>query len=291
MLAVGAAVLGGSAVQAQTHLRYKFEQGETLKYVLEQKNDIQMNVQGKDIKMVMGQKVYMTWNVVHVDDKGISTIKQTMDRILFSMDLPQGKVDWDSDSKAEPEGEIAKMMVPAMKAMVGAEFQLKMNEQGKITEFQVPEKVTEALKNIPGAGSSMVSPESFKQMATQGNLVLPKEEVAKGKSWHNKTEAKMPFGIMKVDYTFTYAGTADKGGTELQKITISPTVALEPKDDAPFTLKLKSSKGEGSAYFDNEAGCMAEMHMAQVMEMNVVAQGQTIEQTMKTTTTLKRQQR
>src|SRR5262249_53888849 len=144
--------VGVSSAQAQTTLRYKFKEGEKVAYVMEQKMAIQMNVQGNNVKMNMTQTIDTTWHVQSVDKEGKAKMTQSFDRIRFSMDTPMGKVEHDSKDGKVPGGPIGQAVGPMFQAMAGAEFSLMMDAQGKTSDFELPDKLTQALKNAPGAG-------------------------------------------------------------------------------------------------------------------------------------------
>jgi hypothetical protein len=274
--------------QAQTTLRYKFKQGETLNYELQQKMDMKMSVAGKDIAMAMNQNIGMTWKVLEVDASGKARISQKMDRIKMTMEgpAPIGKMEYDSKDSKEPEGPIGKMLGPVFNALAGAEFTVSMDPRGELSDVKLPEKLADTLKNVagqaPGMGD-MFSPDGLKRMINQGGLVLPEKAVTKGDTWTQKIENKMPFGTMKVVNTLTYEGTDQ----DLQRIQLKPAISLDPDPAAPINLKVKGADGKGMAKFDNTAGRLVEMNLVQNMDMAIGAGGQDITQNIRTTTVLK----
>jgi hypothetical protein len=284
-------LLGGTAAQAQTTLRFKFREGEALKYVLDQKMKMEMKVAGKDVDMDMSQVVDLTWKINSVDNNGTAKMVQKFDRVRFSMNGPMGKVEYDSKDGKQPEGLVGQIIGPMLEAMAGAEFPLTMTTDGKVSDVKVPEKFAEALKNLPagGAGGDLFSEDGIKRMINQSGIQLPDKAVEKGKSWENKVEMKMPFGKMKVDNVSTYEGPTTRAGKKLEQIAVKPKLTLEPAEDAPFTAKLKSQDAKGTAYFDNEAGRLVESNLTQTMDMELSAGGQNIGQKIEQTITMKLQ--
>jgi hypothetical protein len=284
--------LGAAPAQAQVTLRYKFKEGDKLNYDMAQKMEMKMNVAGNDITMNMNQDIDMAWRVLKVEPSGKAQIEQKIGRIRMTMDgLPGvGKIEYDSKDGKEPEGPIGKILGPILNALAGAEFTVTMDPRGEISDVKLPDKLAEAMKNLPAGGQGlgdMFSPEGLKRLVNQGGLVLPQEPVSKGKAWDQKVEMKMPFGMMKVVNQMTYEGTEDKGGKTLQRIGVTPKVTIEPDPNAPINIKTKATDAKGTAYFNNTAGRLVEMQMVQNMQMDIGAGGQDITQNIRTTTTLK----
>jgi hypothetical protein len=98
LLGLAAWSLTAAVASAQTTLRYKFKEGDSLKYVLEQKMTMNMNVMGNDIEIKMNQNSDMTWSIGSVDDKGNAKITIKFGRQKMSMDAPMGKIDVDTDN-------------------------------------------------------------------------------------------------------------------------------------------------------------------------------------------------
>jgi hypothetical protein len=235
--------LAAVPAQAQVTLRYKFKEGEELHYDMEQKMDMKMNVGGNNIAMKIHQQLELSWKVTKVDPDGSAQLTQKIESIKMTMDTPMGKVEYDSQSNKEPQGQIGQTVGPIFNALAGSEFTSTMDPRGETSNVKIPEKVLEVIKSklagVPGM-ADMFSPESLKRMINQGGLVIPKEPVTKGQPWTKKMDVKMPFGAMKVTNTMTYEGPANGG---LQKIAISPVVAMEADPNAPIKMSMKNSNG------------------------------------------------
>jgi hypothetical protein len=280
--------LGVVPAQAQVTLRYKFKEGEQLHYDMQQKMDMQMKVGGNEIAMKIHQQMELTWTVTKVEPDGKALLTQRIERIKMNMDTPGGKVEYDSKDNKEPKGPIGEAVAPIFNALAGAEFTSTMDARGETSNVKIPEKLLEVIKSklggLPGM-ADMFSPESLKRMVNQGGLVLPKEPVTKGQTWTQKMDVKMPFGTMKVTNTMTYEGPAGSG--DLQKVGIAPSVVMEADPTAPIKMSMKGSNGKGTALFDNAAGRLAEVNIAQDMQMAISAGDQDIAQNIRTNTTLK----
>lgn len=292
LLAVLLVACGADRAAAQTTLRYKFKKGEKLNYEMEQKIGMAMSVMGRDVNIDMGQTIDMTWNITDVDADGKAKMTQTITRIRFTMDGPTGKVEYDSKEDKEPEGPVGKIMAPIFKALAGAEIGLSMDPQGKVSDIKVPEKLAKAAKSLPQGGAAgglgdMLSEDGLKQMMDQSGLRLPKDAVAKGKTWDQQLEIKSSLGKMKVDTVNTYEGSVKRDGKDVERVAMKPKLAIETDENAAVKITLKSQDAKGMAYFDNAAGRLVASNMSQDMEMAVSVAGQDVTQKLKQTVALK----
>lgn len=281
--------LTAASASAQTTLRYKFKEGDNLKYTIEQKMKMTMNIMGNDVEMNMDQTSDMVWSIKSVDSAGNAKISVKFGRNKMTMDGPQGKTEVDSDSTQEPDDPVGQALYKVIKGLSGLEISGTISPTGEYSDVRVPEKAVKELQNLPGGEifGDMFSADGLKRMMSQSGLVMPKEAVAKGTSWKNKTEMKMPFGKMIAEIDYTYDGTTDKDGRTLQKITLKPKATIEPSPDAKFAMKLKAHEGKGTALFDNAAGRLLEVTNQQTMEMEIDVMGMTFNQRMVQTTTMR----
>lgn len=281
----------GSTANAQVTLRYKFKEGEKLNYELEQKMNMAMTVNGQNIRMEMVNTMDMSWNIHSVDKDGKAKMTQKFGRVRLSMDgLPgMGKIEFDSKDGKEIEGPFGQILGPILKALAGAEFDVTMDAQGKVTDFKIPPGLAETFKKLPqGAGTAdMFSEEGLKHMVGQGSLVLPAEAVTKGKSWEQKFEMKMQASKMKVVNQLSYDGPATVGGKKFEKIDMKPKLTMEADDSAPVKMKLKDQDTKGEAYFDNEAGRLDNLAMTQDMDMEMEVNGMAFKQKIEQKVTMK----
>jgi hypothetical protein len=279
--------LSAGLAQAQTTLRYKFKEGEKILYVMEQKMLMKMDFMGNAITINMTQTVDMTWHITAVDADGKATMSQKFDRVRFMMDMPMGKVEFDSKDGKESDDPISKTVTPILKALADSEFNLAMDARGRSSDIKVPEKLLDELKNSPAAAGfgSMFSEDGFKRMIDQSGVQFPEEAIDKGKSWMQKVELKMPFGKMNVNNNCTYDGPITEADKKLHQISLRPEVSIEADPNSPATMKVKAQETKGKALVDSAAGRLVETNLIQNMEMEIGAGGQTfvqqIEQTVK----------
>jgi predicted secreted protein len=280
--------VGAATAQAQTTLRWKLKDGETLNYTTDMVQKQKASVMGMEIETTMTQGMGMSWKVGAVKD-GKAEVTQTIDSFRQKMESPFAQFEFDSKEGKEPEGPIGQLIGPIMKALVGAEFTLKLDPQGEVSDVKVSQKLVDSLKQNPALAQlgSMFSEDGLKNMVQQGGQGFPKESVEKGNSWTKNVELKMPFGTMKMENTFTYEGPETKDDAKLEKIAMKAKITIEPAEDSPIALKIKSGDVAGTIYFDNVAGRIRRSETKQNMVMEITANGMVIETAVDQTMTMK----
>src|SRR5262245_19917978 len=90
-LLAGAVLLvlsAASPLPAAKDLRWKFQEGETLKFSLAQTIASQTSVEGKPVETKVDLLMELTWTVASVDPQGAAQIVQTLDRIKMTLEAP-----------------------------------------------------------------------------------------------------------------------------------------------------------------------------------------------------------
>ena len=257
-----------SARAADAALRWKFTEGQTFHYQMDQKTVTQVKGPNQDIKTTVNQVIDTTWAVLSVDKStGLGTLTQTIDRVRTKIEFPFGALDYDSKSEKTPEGLLAAAVVPKLKALVGARFKYKMSPQGELSDIEVPADLLKALKESAGpegnAGPGMFSEEGLKNMIHESSLVLPMN-VEKGKPWTRQTKIPSPpIGTMSEEKTYTYVGPEKEG----EKITLDVKITLEPDPKANLDLKIGNQDAKGTFYFDSKAGRVVQSTVTQKTEL------------------------
>jgi len=276
-LALLAALVVAGSAPAQTTLRYKFKEGEKLDYVMDQDQKMTMSVGGQDIEMKVNMTMDMQWETKKVDADGNAQVRVSFTRAKMSMTGPMGKVEVDSKDTNEPDDPAGQIFAQVVKAIGAMDMSFTMDARGEMKDLKVSDAGLKKLQNLPGVDKlgDMLSPDSFKSMMG-GNMVLPQDAVAKGKSWSQKTDQKTPFGKVTGTTKYTYEGEVDKNGKKLEKIALKPDVKIEADPNAPVQIKVKGGSGKGHSLFDNQAGRIAETVNETTMQMEVEAAGMTI---------------
>ena len=278
-----------SSAEAQTKLRWKFQEGETLNYTMTQNMTQSMNLMGQNLQTKMNQVMEMSWIVDKLESNGSAKMKQKITRIKFNMTLPpplNQTIEYDSKDGKAPAGPLGNVFGGVLAAMVGPETRMTIDPLGNISDFKISEELLKQLKQNPAAGNmgGAFSEEGLKEMSSQGFLAFPMKSLTKGETWNKKAEIKMPFGTMKMETKYTYSGKTKNG---LDNIRSNISISMEPGQNAQIQIKLKESDSSGKILFDNKAGRVRESNLEQSMTMEITAGGMVIEQETNSLTTMK----
>ncbi len=274
-LAAAAVMCMSSATFAQTQLQWKFKTGDKFDLQLAQDMKIAVSAAGQTFNqnVVMGMDI--SWKVESVEEStGMATVSQEFKRIRMNANGPQGNLSIDTQ-QPKPEGETAAVW-EQLHALVGAKITQKMDQRGNIADVELDEQAKEALaKNAQF--QQLFSGDGMKQMFGQSLSVLPEKPVVKGESWKSSSETKTPFGAFKLNADYVFDGMADHNGKQMAKLSIKGVMNIEgdAANEGP-KISIKDSKIEGTAWFDIEAGHLAENAVVQKMDMSVEAGGQNI---------------
>ena len=285
MMALPAFVLSYAGVRdarAQEILRWKFSDGDVLKYTNEQTTMMTVKVMGRERKQKRAQTTTYTWSVKGVSPTGDADIVQRIDRLTMKVEAPPYMpFEFDSSSAKTDVPEPFEAEVNQLKAAIGAEFSFKMKPSGEIESIKIPEATLKKLRaGLPADGGEQdqLSEQSLREMVSQSSPPpFPQVPLEAGKSWSSKTNRiPISLGTLVLDRTFTFQGP-DPQNPKLMKIAMEGRVALEPAQNV--TAKIRSQDGKGSISFDNESGRLVSSRGTQKTEMVIANQGQEIDQT------------
>jgi hypothetical protein len=275
----------GTASAQDVKLRYQYKEGDKLAYVLEQSMVMDIAAPGMNTKLDAKIVFDMTWLVKSVDKDGKAQLVQTIDRVQLDMNGPVGAVKYDSKQPKEPDNLVAKQIAALFQPIIGAEIGLAKDARGQMSDIKLSDKFKESLKaNAAAVGqlADLVSDDGMKKIMEQSGLVFPEEAIKKGFDWTQRIEMKSAsVGKSITTIKNLYEGQEDRNGKKLEKITLLPTVAIEPAPNAPLTLVIKSQENKGTALFDNTTGRLVEISVVQDMAQEGKIMGQTITQKVK----------
>jgi hypothetical protein len=274
-----------AAAQAADAPRWKFEEGQSNRYRMNQTMNMSMVVGGNDIQNNLQQVIDMSWTVREIKDDGSAVLDQKIDRMRMTIEAGGQKVEVDSAAKEEPQNQAA-MLAPMLKAFTAKPFKVTMSPRGEITEVEVPEEMVEALKNTPGAAAmgDMATPEGFKKMVGQAAFAMP-EKLEPNDEWTQKMEMQLPgIGKQVTETTYKYEGAKEVDGKEYEVFTPSLKIRYE---GGATQVNVGDQKSEGQILFDREAGRLQQSELKQNMTLTLSAGGQSIEQKLEQTIEMK----
>ena len=268
---VAAAVIAASLAlipgvsSGETLLRWKFEAGQQFDLQLNQQTASTITVAGKTTKTTVETRLELRWKVDSVDDSG-AKITQQVERIEMQLQ-PAGMepVVYDSNSKAKPVGQ-AKGIAASVAPLIGAKFQVVMNDLGEITSAEPVAELREALakeqSTATGRGQ-LFSPESIGRLLRQTLVVLPKKAVEEGATWTTTNVAPGPLGKFEQQIHYTAAGSMQRGEAAVEKIDFTAAFALPASQTPASKLKVKEQAHSGTIYFAPDIGRVTEAEQTQ----------------------------
>jgi len=250
-----------ASVRGEQLLRWKLKAGETLQVELAQKSEIETTIANKPVKMRLEMGLGLKWVVTETDGQGVAQIEQSFTRLRLKMELPkQDPVEYDSAALTKPTG-AAKDVADAVGPLIGAKFQVSMNSRGEITDVKLSEAAAKLLDSPAAARfKETFSKEGLSDLLRQSATVLPEKPVDSGATWSVPATSKSPLGPIKLLHKYTYLGTEERGGRQLEKISAHTTLELEEPKGKP---QLKEQKHSGVLYFDAQAGRFVETEISQ----------------------------
>jgi hypothetical protein len=282
------AALGAARpAQAQVTLRYKFKEGEKLRYLMALTMKIKADAGGKDVEVNATMKMPMSMQTLKVLKDGKAEVLMRIEGMKMSMEMPEGKtVSFDTDNL---EG-LPEEARDALRKMLKDGITMTMDPLGHASDVKVPESWKELMQK---SGKGPLSLDAWAgKGGMMGYLVFPKGPVAKGQTWKSEPiEMDVPpAGKLKGEMGFTYDGAVrQRGDRQLEKITIRPKISLQsdPNKEGKFSMKLRESPG--TLYFDNRAGHVTEMQMDMDMDFDIDADGMQLKMRMDMKVTMKLQ--
>jgi hypothetical protein len=204
----------------------------------------------------------------------------------MKMEVQGEASEYDSASKEPPAGQAA-LMAPLVKAMTAEAFTVHMKPSGEVVDVDIPETVAKALASTPGAAmmGEMATPEGLAKMVKMASFALPKE-LGDGAEWTTKIEIKNPMtGPQVAETTYKYDGPAEVEGKSLERF--KPELKMSFGEGGAAAVDVQKQKSSGEFLFNREAGRLESSKLEQSMTLKIVMQGQTIDQQLQQTVTMK----
>jgi hypothetical protein len=260
---------------------------------MDQKALMSNKVGQQENKTTLTQTIDMDWQAKEVGADGVATLAVTFRRIKSKIESALGSFDYDTKDPKAAGAAAASPVGTLVQALINAPFTCKMNPQGEISDVQVPESMVKAFRGA-GPAAGMFSEDGLKQMILQLGLKVPKDTVAPGDTWSQRSDVPMQaIGTQRIDRTFRYQGPDPKAGKNLERIDLTTQVELrpDPKLEGIKNVRTTAQEGKGTYLFDNSAGRVADSSVTEklVMVGTVSAGGINIDVTNgnETTTTMK----
>jgi hypothetical protein len=264
VLTLGAA----SAARAQVNLEAKYPEGTSRTLQEFTRYHQILTIAGQNVETNVDASMTIRSEVGKRMPDGTLRVRNTFQRIQISLELPMGKLVYDSDKPGEAKSDVAELqaILDAERALKGATYTFVFDKDNKLTAV---EGLQEILKGAPaGAMDTLkerLTEDRFKREHKQGLEILPGKPVNKGDKWQRTTTTDIGAGqTLKFDTFYQYEGTVERGGKTLDKISFfQSTVTYDLDPNSPIPLKvaksdLKIDSSTGTILWDREAGQVVE---------------------------------
>jgi hypothetical protein len=268
-LAVAALLAHAAPAAAQTTLRYKFRDGQTLNYVVDMKMAMKIKADCKEVDMTMVMSMDLSQRTAAVNRDGTARIVTRVTRIGFKADFLGQKLEYDTNDGKLPDAPGAEALA-VLKEITLHDITETQDTRGQTTDLKIPDKLVEALKKADGGGGQIFSEADLKKLTEQAVAQLPQGAVSRGDRWTQKLTATKTGELeMAMDNVSTYEGPVTRDGKNLEHISLKPTITVKPGPNAPADLKVKDITAKGAMYFDNVAGRLHSSDLT--MDMDIEA--------------------
>jgi hypothetical protein len=116
--------------------RYKFKEGDKLRYMTEIKTTVESESDGETTPPVeTTQTIEVTWDVTKVEKEGRATVTTTLDRARVVIQTAKAKSEYDTKTDKEPDNPILKRMAKPLKDLVGGLVTLTIETDGEVSDI------------------------------------------------------------------------------------------------------------------------------------------------------------
>jgi hypothetical protein len=291
------ALLTVASARAATPLRWKFKENDQLNYVLNRNVEGKLNLTGSEILFKMGMTFDVNWKVKSVAADGTAQIDLNVNRMQINMSSPLGgDLVYDSQNPGQMAGPVWSQMAPLVEGMLGQAFAVKISPLGKVSDIEMPTKLTEVFAKQQqggnrqggfGIGGGAFTERGIKELIEKSVLPLPEGAAAKDVTWKQHFENAMRgMGSQMTDVTFSFAGPEKVDGKSVEKIAAVTEMTFEAAESPMADVEITAQEGSATFYFDPQAGYMVQAKGTQTFVMEITGNRE-ITQDIKETMTMR----
>lgn len=251
-----AILAASSSTQAQTTLMTKWETGERLMYIIEETSTGKSGVgQKRSFELQNSLKVDTTWEVGGTSPDGDVKLNVSIDRVRYTAD---GKgaaamiqdLKFDSDAKAEPQSKPEQGVAEVLSSYVGSVAAVAIDGRGKVTEFSLPDELSEKLKEaksreLAGFFGDLFTSDGLRLRLTNWLVAFPAEKLSNGTTWSQELPSRGGAKIVGI-CKYELVGAVTKDADNFVQINVTPQ--LKARDANIF--KIANQDGDGWVYLD-----------------------------------------
>jgi len=238
------------------------EEQQTRREVTQESKQV-LSIAGMDIDSNSQSRQLMSTKTGTRNGAGQITVTEVLEHLQVSISAQGMDYAFDSNSPDKAGTSALDAVLRSIhKATIGRTAVTTYDNENKIVgvAFQ-PDILATLSEESRKQVEDQLSPDALKKEAIQRLDRFPKSAVSKGDTWRVSEKKNLGSGqVMTFDIEFTYEGTINVDGQELEKITskvVGVDFALEANSPLPFTVKnakLKATESRGETMFDNRQG-------------------------------------
>ncbi len=223
-----------------------------------------LTIAGMDLETSSSRFIITTSQSGKRDAEGTLPIVTTIDKLQLDVSAPGGiKVMFDSgDPDKKADNALLEPILDVLRVAAKAKTTTLIDKENRIKAIEFPDNPAE---KVGEDYRSQFDPEKRKKAAESERGNLPDKPVKPGDSWTHTADVDIGGGqTLTLETRYEYAGTEQKEGKTLDKITVKTTgarYAMDPSAKSPLKIKsseLKVASSEGSLLFDRGMGAIVE---------------------------------
>ncbi len=240
----------------EIELRLRLQQGET--YTLRVTAEQKISQTSKELPLDMTQTIAIgfSYSVSEVEADGTASGKVIYQSVLYKMDGPLGKMEYDSSN---PPADVSPML-RVFAALVGEGFLMKISPDGRIKDIQgadvMMENVLKRLEVPAGATRDAIEKQIQEQLGSQAlkekienvMAIYPDKRVRIGDSWARRVVTSLGFPMV-IEHTLILNADKDDVATVGVRSVVKPNPEAGPITIGTWRLKFSAS-GEQEGTID-----------------------------------------
>ena len=256
------------AARQEVTLRYVWPKDEALRYRMTQQTTSTLSgMPGgmPDINLEQTTTQVIRTVAKDVAADGTATLEQVIESIQMTMNLPTGKVAYDSVKPVTATNPIEEMMGRVFGSMVNMPITLILSSSGVVQKVEGVTKLAEKVfANLPsnpqtdqllGGMKATMSDEGMKATFSQAFTQLPQQALKPGDTWKGTYDMPNPaLGKMSFGYASTLQAVENQVAKVQTKLTITQDASAPTAMPMGLTAKLGTASGEAEIAFDVAKG-------------------------------------
>jgi hypothetical protein len=263
-----------ATAQDKQKFELKFEKDKAFYQKLTTKVEQTLKVQGgSDISLKHEQVFFFKWLPLTVDKDKV-VLKQTIEGVIFKLDLSGQTVEFDSTNPNPPGGLANPGLADFFKNLIGGEFTVTLGKGLAVESVAGREEMVKKLGSVnPQIESllkSILTDEAIKEMTDPSMGLTPPAEQAVNGTWTKKSTLSLgPIDSYDRTFSYTYKGK-ETGKTDIEKVELKAELVYKApaagQSGLPFVIKegkLETAKDSkpGTILFNSKTGRVESVRM------------------------------